>query len=73
MISAEKQAVLDHFTQGRNLYKLMQFEDALDAFARALEIDPDDGPSRVYHTRCQHYIDNPPPDDWDGVFVMTTK
>lgn len=73
MISEEKRQVLDFFAQGRRFYKLMQFEDAKKSFARALEVDPEDGPSKVYYARCKHYIDNPPPEDWDGVFVMKTK
>jgi len=73
MISEKKQSILQLFTDGRNNYKLMQFAEALECFAKALEIDPEDGPSRVYYDRCRHYIDNPPPEDWDGVFVMTTK
>lgn len=73
MITEEKQQVLDLFTEGRKQYKLMQFDRAKDFFARALKIDPEDGPSKVYYARCKHYIDNPPPEDWDGVFVMKTK
>ncbi len=73
MISDEKKRVLDLFARGRKLYKLMQFDEALKYFNQALEIDPDDGPSKVYAGRCDHYIANPPPEDWDGVFVMTTK
>lgn len=73
MISEEKQRVLDLFARGRKLYKLMQFEEAQKFFAQALKIDPDDGPSKVYFARCKVYIETPPPEDWDGVFVMTTK
>ena len=51
----------------------MQFAEARKFFANALKVDPDDGPSKVYYVRCKHYIDNPPPEDWDGVFVMQTK
>lgn len=36
-------------------------------------IDPDDGPSDVYLARARQFKENPPPDDWDGVFVMKTK
>lgn len=73
MISEQKSRVLDTFTAGRNFYKLMEFGAALEKFEEALRIDPSDGPSRVYVERCRLYIENPPPDDWDGVFVMTTK
>lgn len=51
----------------------MNFEEALASFEQALEVDPSDGPARVYAERCRHYIENPPPEDWDGVFVMQTK
>lgn len=73
MIDEKKNKVLDLFAEGRKAYKLMQFDAAQKLFAEALKIDPEDGPSKVYYLRCKHYIDNPPPEDWDGVFVMTTK
>lgn len=73
MITEEKKRLLDFFARGRKLYKLMQFEDALTYFRQALDIDPEDGPAKVYVARCRHYVDNPPPEDWDGVFVMTSK
>ena len=73
MISEEKKKVLDFFAEGRKRYKLMDFEGAKTYFAKALQVDPEDGPSKVYYARCKHYIENPPPEDWDGVFVMKTK
>lgn len=73
MITEEKRKVLELFAQGRRLYKLMQFSEAQKYFGEALKTDPNDGPSKVYYLRCKHYIDNPPPEDWDGVFVMKTK
>lgn len=73
MISDAKKRVLERFAEGRKRYKLMEFRDAQACFAEALKIDPSDGPSQVYFSRCAHYVENPPPDDWDGVFVMTSK
>ena len=73
MISETKKKVLDLFTEGRKNYKLMKFSAAKDLFAKALNVDPEDGPSKVYFARCKHYLQNPPPEDWDGVFVMKTK
>ena len=72
-MTEEKKQVLDIFAQGRRAYKMMNFKEARDLFAKALKIDPEDGPSKVYYVRCKHYIENPPPEDWDGVFVMQTK
>lgn len=73
MISEEKKKILALFAEGRKYYKLMHFEDAKNYFLKALKIDPEDGPSKLYYARCKHYIENPPPEDWDGVFVMKTK
>ncbi len=73
MISEDKQKVLDLYADGRKLYKLMEFEQAKECFANALKVDANDGPSKVFYVRCKHYVENPPPEDWDGVFVMTTK
>lgn len=73
MITEEKKKALEHFAEGRKLYKLMKFAEARQAFALALGACPDDGPSKEYFARCEHYIENPPPEDWDGVWVMQTK
>ena len=73
MITEDKRKVLDLFAEGRKLYKLMQFKEAQNKFTEALAVDSTDGPSKVYAERCEHYCENPPPEDWDGVFVMLTK
>ena len=32
-----------------------------------------DNPSMILIDRCKVMKENPPGDDWDGVYVMTTK
>jgi adenylate cyclase len=57
------------------------YETALEAyFARdfagardLLRSHTDDPPSRVLTARCEAMIANPPPVDWNGVFVATSK
>ncbi|MCB1145738.1 MAG: tetratricopeptide repeat protein [Leptospiraceae bacterium] len=73
MITPELQSVLEQYNQGLSLYKKRQFQEAKMFFEKALEIIPDDGPSKLYLERCEHFIEEPPPEDWDGVFVMKTK
>ncbi len=76
---AEKKAepqmaqVIDLFKQGFEAYHQKSWPQAIECFSSALKVRPDDEPSTLYLERCQEYQANPPPDDWDGVFTMTTK
>lgn len=67
------QKLLDHYNEGLQLYREKKFQEALKKFQEAAEIKPDDGPSKLYIERCEMLIKNPPGNDWDGVFTMTTK
>ena len=73
MITKEKEEVLKYYNLGLTAYKQRKWDEAIKSFQMALNIDPDDGPSGVYLERSQQYRESPPPDDWDGVFIMTTK
>lgn len=65
--------VRDHFETGLAHYRRREWESALEAFRRALAASPDDGPSRTYIRRCEEFLENPPPDDWNGVYRLITK
>ena len=61
---------------------LAAYEQALDAyferdFKRALSIAGSqasaDPPSALLATRCRHYLIEPPPPDWTGVYAFDTK
>jgi len=73
VISREKEEMLKHYNQGLILYKQRKWDDAIRAFEMALKAEPKDGPSALYLDRARNYRQNPPPEDWDGVFTMTTK
>ena len=68
-----KQSILELFGDGLNAYKQRQWTQALTSFQDVLRHDPYDGPAQIYCQRCKEFLDNPPPDDWDGVLVMATK
>ena len=68
-----RRALRDRFGEGLALYRARQWTAAAERFRDALAIDPGDGTSRVFVDRCAHYATHPPPADWDGVHVMTTK
>ncbi len=59
------------FAEALALYRDRRWEEAQRAFdALAAQ---GDAPAAVFAGRCRIYRENPPPDDWDGVFVMTAK
>jgi adenylate cyclase len=70
---AETQEMLAAFQNGFDLYHEKKFTEAKAQFQKALEINPSDSPSELYVERCDDYITEPPPENWDGVYVMKTK
>lgn len=65
--------MLEHYNQGFELYHQMRWKEALEKFEQATQVVADDGVSQLYKERCQNYINEPPPQNWDGVFVMKSK
>jgi len=64
---------MDGFIAGITAYRRQQWELAETAFKGCLELSPGDPPSGVYLQRILHLKENPPPSDWDGVWVFETK
>ena len=64
---------IEIYNEGLVLYRKREFKSAISKFQKANERIPGDGPSETYMHRSKDYIESPPPKDWDGVFVMTTK
>lgn len=66
---------------GIDLGVVSTYEKAFDAYvagdfaaaARALDHQLSDPPSAVLRARCEHYLADPPPPDWGGVYVSLTK
>ncbi|NQU07487.1 MAG: adenylate/guanylate cyclase domain-containing protein, partial [Candidatus Abyssubacteria bacterium] len=69
----ESKSVAEHYSSGLQAYRSKEWKRGIEEFRRALSIKPDDGPSLTYLKRCEEYLQSSPPDDWDGVYVMTTK
>ena len=72
-LSDDMQQIRGFFEEGINLYWSKEWDEALIKFKKALEINEDDGPSLTYVERCLSYKESPPPEDWQGEYVMTTK
>jgi len=64
---------VEQFARARELFRNRKWNDAQRAFQDFLDKWPEDGPSRTYWKRCQEYLFDEPPANWDGVFVMTHK
>jgi len=71
--SAETQELLARFATARGHYQSRHWGEAQNAFQAILEKWPTDGPSRTYWKRCQEYLFDEPPLNWDGVFTMDHK
>jgi adenylate cyclase len=69
----EQDLIIDVWLQGLAHYKECKWYQALTEFKRVLRYFPTDGPTRVYIKRCLDFIENPPPENWDGVYEFTTK
>jgi adenylate cyclase len=61
------------YQEGRRLFMDRRFQESAAAFARALELRPQDLPSRNYLEMSQKYQETPPPPDWQGVRVHEAK
>jgi len=64
---------LVNYSSGLELYRKREWTAAQQMFRQALQLRPEDYPSQLYIERITFYEKNPPPPDWNGVFVMTTK
>jgi adenylate cyclase len=65
--------VVKNFEEGFQLYLKKDFRTAIAKFEACLQARPEDGPSLVYIERCHDFLAEPPPENWDGVYVMKTK
>lgn len=65
--------VVSLYNEGLERYRRRDWAAALKMFDEALHVRPDDGPAQLYRQRCAHFLQAPPPEDWDGVWVLTSK
>jgi adenylate cyclase len=65
----QRQNQLAKFSEGLTLYYQGDFAGAVAVFT---ELAGEDPPARAYVTKCRQLIDHPP-DQWQGVWDITTK
>jgi adenylate cyclase len=61
------------FKGGLGYYRTREWDRAIDGFAEAAFLNPADQLPRMYVERCMHFKENPPPEEWNGVWVMHSK
>ncbi len=64
---------LELYKRALDFYKNRRFDEARAGFETVAARWPDDGPSKMYIKRCETLVEEPPPEMWDGVYVMKTK
>jgi len=65
----EMRDVIAKYSQAFQAYRSRHFTEA----RLLLKDQLGDGPSHTLYTRCSLFIENPPPDSWDGIYISTVK
>jgi len=66
-------SVIESFQKGLDSYRRRDWQSGIANFNKAIKLNKQDTVSYMFAERCQHYAEHPPPDDWDGVWVMQGK
>ena len=72
-LSDQTQELLDLYQSGRESYIIQDFQRAILYFEKAQRLRTSDLAIATHIERANNYLRNPPPQDWDGVYTMTTK
>ena len=67
-VSASVLSAIQTYEAAFEHYQARQWSEAI-ALLNALS----DPPAAVLRDRCAHYVQHPPPEDWSGIYAMTTK
>ena len=70
--------MIEIYSAGMDHYRQQAWDDAAKKFSAAEKLEEvfpkrPTNPSKVYVERCQFFKDNPPGDDWDGSWTLTSK
>ncbi|MEH2265149.1 GAF domain-containing protein [Nostoc sp.] len=72
-LEANTQEFLYHYHTGRAAYLSRNFSQAIASFEAAKYIQPQDQAVDIHLERARNYLQNPPPESWDGIWTMLTK
>ena len=66
-------ALVERYESGLAAYRARDWASAATQFRAVLELSPDDGPAKAMIARIGEHDANPPPENWDGAFMMRVK
>jgi adenylate cyclase len=72
-VGADRLVLRDTFAGALAAYRERHWDAAEAGFRQCLSIVPEDPPSRIFLARIAHFRDEPPGDDWNGVWALTSK
>jgi adenylate cyclase len=72
-IGASFKKLCRYYETGLQYYFDKQWDNALKYLNTVLKYRPGDNPSKVLQERCLRYKQNPPPPEWNGVFIQPSK
>ncbi|MFA6316300.1 MAG: adenylate/guanylate cyclase domain-containing protein [Elusimicrobiota bacterium] len=72
-LSEDWKKALPLYEKGVAAFNKKEFAEAKEAFEGFVKIFPEDGPAKLYLTVSTDYSVIPPPEEWDGVFNLTSK
>jgi adenylate cyclase len=71
--SLKQRTLVKFFSEALYLFRERSFQKARDKFADIMGTFPDDKPSSLYFERCSQYIAQPPPVEWEGIYIAKEK
>ncbi len=72
-LEPDRKEMIQTYEKGLEQYKNGEWEKAVILFKKALEIDPDDGPSKILISRCHELEESPPEGQWQGIYTLSSK
>lgn len=72
-LDAQQKLIWQQHEKAMELYIARDFEGAVNGFQEILDTKANDALAKLYIRRCREYLENPPPDSWQGEFVLRSK
>ncbi len=72
-LEPRRKECFDRYNLGLQAYRMKQFHAAEQRFLEALEIDPTDGPSKLYVERSRALVEKPPEPGWTYIYEKKDK